>query len=259
MKPIGVFDSGVGGLTVVRALCEALPQQPLVYLGDTARVPYGTKSKEVVERYAHTCAQFLLRYDISVLVVACNTASAFAAPALRETLSIPVLDVIAPSARLAAKATRNGRIGVISTESTRESGAYVRALAEVAPAAKVHSAHCALFVPFVEEGLVAHPALRILAAEYLAPLRAQDIDTLILGCTHYPLLRPLLSELCGPSVTLVDCASSVAAEVARLLPAGRTGAPARHRFFCTDAKERFARIGRGFLGMALETVEHVDL
>ena len=260
--PIAVFDSGVGGLTVVQALHALLPQERIVYLGDTARLPYGTKSPAVVQRYAVRCADFLLRQGVKMLVVACNTASAFALAHLQEHLPIPVIGVITPSAGSAVRATQTKHIGVIATEGTVQSGSYERCVAELAPDVRVSLQACPMLVPLAEENLVAHPATRMLAQEYLAPLLARGIDTLVLGCTHYPLLRKVLTDVCGPRVTLVDCAHAVATEVRAQLEHHTLLAPWRSGddiFFATDVSQRLLRIGTAFLGRPMQDVTWVDI
>jgi len=256
---IGIFDSGVGGLTVQRALLEAVPAAGTVYLGDTARVPYGTKSAETVTQYSLRNARFLVRHDIDLLVVACNTASAVALPALRAELRVPVLGVVDPGARAAARASRTGRIGVIGTQGTVASGAYQAAIRRERPDAEVIARACPLFVPLAEEGWTdpEDEVVRGIARRYLAPLREAGIDTLVLGCTHYPLLeRAIAAEL--PGITLVDSAKAIAAEVRERLGAG--GAESgEHRFFVTDAPEKFLAVAGRFLGRPVAAAEHVDV
>ncbi len=261
-RPIGVFDSGVGGLTVVAAVRARLPSEALLYLGDTARVPYGTKSAEVVRRYAINCARFLVDQGAKLLVVACNTASAYAIDAVREAFDVPVVGVVEPGARMAAAATRRRKVGVIGTEGTIASHSYQRALARLAPDTIVFAVPCPLFVPLAEEGLAEHPATRMLAGEYLEPLLTEGIDTLVLGCTHYPLLRPLLQEVTGPEVRIIDSATAVARVVAETLEQHDLAAAERisgDRFFATDVSQRVLRVGRAFLGADLEDVALVDL
>ncbi len=267
LRPIGVFDSGVGGLTVVRALREELPSESFVYLGDTARVPYGTKSPLVVSRYALNAGRFLVSRGARALVVACNTASAVAVEVLREALAVPVFGVIEPGARMAAKISKSGRIGVIGTEATITSQAYTRAIARFRPTAEVRSVACPLFVPFAEEGLGDHPAARMMAEEYLGPLRLPAVDSLVLGCTHYPALRSTIAAAVGPDVEIIDSASAVATEVAgrlrergmlELSEAAFSGARS-DRFYSTDTVDRFVTVGAGFLGAPLGTAEQVDL
>ncbi len=260
--PIGVFDSGVGGLTVAAAIRRALPNETLVYLGDTARVPYGTKSGDVVRRYAVRCAEFLRRQEAKMLVIACNTASAHAIETLRATFPVPIVGVIEPGAQLAARTTKNGRIGVIGTEGTITSRSYQRALMALAPNAQVFAAPCPLFVPLAEEGMVDHAATRLIAQEYLAPLVAHGIDTLVLGCTHYPLLKPTLAGVVGSTVQLVDSANAVAEATRLVLQDAGLATDARHgddRFYATDVGQRVLRVGRAFMGEGLDKVELVDL
>lgn len=259
MSRIGIFDSGVGGLTVQRAILEALPSIDTVYLGDTARVPYGTKSADTVTQYSLRNARLLARHEIDLLIVACNTASAVALPALRAELAVPVLGVVEPGARAAARASRGGRIGVIGTQGTVASGAYQSALRAARPDAEVVARACPLFVPLAEEGWTDpdDPVVRGAVARYLAPLRDARIDTLVLGCTHYPLLREAIArEL--PEVALVDSAEAIAAEVrARMGEEG--GREGSHAFLVTDAPEKFLAVAGRFLGRAVTSAEHVDV
>ncbi len=259
--PIGVFDSGVGGLTVVAAIRRALPNEPILYLGDTARVPYGTKSKDVVSRYARNCARFLVEQGAKMVVVACNTASAYGLVGLTEELGLPVVGVIEPGAKAAVAASRGGRIGVIGTEGTIASGSYQNALTHLTSHAEVHTRACPLFVPLAEEGMSEHPATLLLASEYLQPLVAAHVDTLVLGCTHYPLLTNTIRKVVGPDVAIVDSATAVATEVGALVkkldaaPSPR----APDRFFATDVGPRFRRVGEAFLGDTIGEVQLVDL
>jgi glutamate racemase len=259
MARIGIFDSGVGGLTVQKAIIERLPALDTVYLGDTARVPYGTKSAEVVTQYSLRNARFLVAQGIDLLVVACNTASAVALPALRAGLAIPVLGVVEPGARAAARASRSGRIGVIGTQSTVASGAYPAALRALRPDAEVVSAACPLFVPLAEEGWTdpEDEVVRLVARRYLGPLAAARVDTLVLGCTHYPLLRGAI-ERTLPGVELVDSARAIAAEVAARL-GGPPGARGTHAFFVTDVPARFLQVAERFLGQPVRAAEQVDI
>jgi glutamate racemase len=256
-----VFDSGIGGLTVLRALIERLPQESTVYLGDTARVPYGTKSAEVVTRYSVKNAQALMEYGIKLLVVACNTASSVALPALRAQLPIPVLGVIEPGARAAAAASKTGRIAVIGTPGTIASGAYQRALSVERPGLTVTARSCPLFVPLAEEGWVDGDVPRLAAEKYLADL--SGVDTLVLGCTHYPTLAGVIANVVGPSVTLVDSAKATAQRAAELLAERdlvKTGLGAVERhFLVTDTPERFVEVGARFLGRSLSGAKQIDL
>ena len=270
--PIGIFDSGVGGLTVYRALHEHLPNERFVYLGDTARVPYGTKSLTTVERYAVENARFLAAHGIKMLVVACNTASALALPAIRSALAIDVVGVIGPGARAAARASMKARtIGVIATESTVKSGAYTEAIRKADPEVKVIERACPLFVPLAEEGWEENEVTHTIAATYLADLRA-DIDTLVLGCTHYPILRDVIQQSVGEDVKLIDSGEATAMEVKSLLQEKDlarqtlpTGALNRHlcddldHFYVTDAAERFARVAERFLGAKPSRLEAVEV
>ena len=259
-RPIGIFDSGIGGLTVLRALRARLPRERFVYLGDTARLPYGTKSPETVARYALRASRFLAAHDIKLLVVACNTASATALPALEAALPVPVIGVVVPGAHAAVRLTR-GRVGVIGTESTIGSGAYHRALHGLRPDLEIVAAPCPLFVPLAEEGWFDHPVTRDVAAIYLAPLAAAGIDTLILGCTHYPLLRAAIAAGVGADVALVDSATAVADEVAHRLDAhgARADGGGSLSVLVTDAAARVRRIAALILEQRDTVLELVDL
>lgn len=265
-RPIGVFDSGVGGLTVVRALRAALPAEHIVYLGDTARVPYGSKSPRTVERYALACQRFLLDHDVKLVLVACNTASATALPALQAYSAVPVIGAVEPGARSACAASRTHRIGVIGTLSTVRSGAYERAIAAIEPGAAVSTEACPLFVPLAEEGWTDDEIAEAVARRYLSRLFARDahVDTLVLGCTHYPLLRDVIarvaSELADEStVTVVDSATAMAAAARDALPA-LNGSEARGSLHCyvTDAS-RLDELAPRFLGEPLSGFDLADL
>ncbi len=261
-RAIGIFDSGIGGLTVFKEIRKFLPGEELLYLGDTARVPYGTKSPRTVLRYALESAGFLVGKKVKMLVVACNTASSVALPELEERFSLPVLGVIEPGARKAVECTRNGRVGVIGTEGTIGSSAYTRAIHAINPDIEVLGISCPLFVPLAEEGWAEHEVARIAAREYLTPLMKRGIDTLVLGCTHYPLLKNTLRDVLGEGVTLIDSAEETARMVAQLLERNKHLRSVRAespRFFVTDAPVRFQRVGGAFLGTPLEHVEQVEL
>lgn len=262
-QPIGVFDSGIGGLTVVRELVQRLPNESIIYFGDTARVPYGSKSAETVRRYSQEAGAFLISRGVKLIVIACNTATAHAGSLLQRTMPVPVLGVIDSGARAAIAASQTGRIGVIGTAGTIGSGAYDLAVRRKLPDARVYAQPCPLFVPLVEEGWIGHDAARQVAGEYLRPLHEMDVDVLILGCTHYPLMRPLLAELMGPDVTLVDSAAETAREVEeslRDLDLLRTDtAPPEYTFVASDSPLRFRDVGRAFVGDILKTVERVDV
>jgi glutamate racemase len=261
--PIGVFDSGVGGLTVLRALTARLPNEETIYLGDTARVPYGTRSAEVVTRYATAAARHLSARSIKLLVIACNTVSAQSLPHLSAMLPIPVLGVIEPGAQTAAARTRGGNIAVLATPGTVASGAYQNALRRLAPLSNVIARACPLFVPLAEEGWIDGEVPRLVAERYLSDLRRAGVDTAVLGCTHYPLLARVIAETLGPQVSIVDSAEATAAAVESLLEkhglARPAGAPPRHRTLCTDMPDRFRSIAERFLGRPVESVEPVDL
>ena len=263
-RPIGVFDSGFGGLTVARALNQRLPGESILYFGDTARVPYGSKSPATVRRFAREAAHFLLSRDIKLLVIACNTATAHAGAVLERELGIPVVGVIEPGARAAVAATRSGRIGVLGTAGTIASGAYDLAIRRrLGEEGRVYAQPCPLFVPLVEEAWTDHAVTRQVAAEYLAPLEEVDVDVVILGCTHYPLLRGVLEQELGPDVTLVDSGEETARAVEGILAeqglARDPGAAPSHSFFVSDTPRRFRDFGRRFVGELLTDVSHVDI
>ena len=258
---IGIFDSGVGGLTVVHALLAALPTEHLIYLGDTGRYPYGTKSAETVTRYSVENADFLAGRGIKLLVVACNTASAVALPALESRYEVPVVGVILPGARAAVARTRNRRVGVIATEGTIGSGAYQRALRALDPGLEIYTRACPLLVPLAEEGWVDGDVPRSVVETYLGSLCRSGIDTLVLGCTHYPLLRHVIAAVMGDAVALVDSAEETAREVGAALTSqglARAAGAGSTSFFVTDVPDRFVRIGQRFLGTRVESAVRVE-
>jgi glutamate racemase len=271
--PIGIFDSGVGGLTVYRALHERLPDERFVYLGDTARVPYGTKSLETVERYAIENSLFLEARGIKLLVVACNTASALALPAVRKAVTVDVIGVIEPGARAAVEGAGRKSIGVIATEATIRSAAYSSAIARLAPSVRVIERACPLFVSLAEEGWAETDVAREVAAEYLREIKESGVGTLVLGCTHYPILRRVIQETMGPDVSLIDSGEATARAVEGLLATRKlarraieeNGARERHlcddldHFYVTDAAERFSRVAERFLGSAPSILEAVEV
>lgn len=261
--PIGIFDSGLGGLTVARAIYERLPGESTVYFGDTARVPYGPKSPETVRRYSREILQWLLGQGVKLVVVACNTSTAHALSVLRQESPVPVVGVIEPGARAAVRATSKGPIGVIGTAGTVASNAYERAIHALAPGIRVEQVACPLFVPLAEEGWFDQPATELVAREYLRPLQQAGVDVLVLGCTHYPLLKPLLGRIMGPTVRLIDSAEETAAAVAETLRKGDLeapgGQPAYHRFVVSDDEPRFRQIGSRFIGERLAAAEVVAL
>ena len=262
-SPVGIFDSGIGGLTVARAVYECLPDESTVYFGDTARVPYGPKSPETVRRYSLEILEWLLRQGVKAVVIACNTSTAHALEALQQHSPVPVIGVIEPGAQAAAAASRHGPIGVIGTAGTIASNAYARAIQRARPGALVAQRPCPLFVPLVEEGWFDHPAAELVAREYLEPLVGAGVDTLVLGCTHYPLLKPLLQRVMGPGVRLIDSGQETAGAVARTLAEESLTAPAggraTHRFAVSDDEARFRQVGARFIGERLDHAEVVPL
>jgi glutamate racemase len=267
-RPIGVFDSGMGGLTVLRALTARLPHERFVYLGDTARLPYGTKSADTVKAYALQATRLLLTENVKLVVIACNTASAVALKALTEALApVPVIGVIEPGARASVAATRNNSIAVIATEGTVRGGAYARAIAALRDDIRIVQQPCQVFVALAEEGWADQPATFAAAKHYLDPIFAGPTppDTLVLGCTHFPVLAESIRAIIGSGVAIVDSADTTAESVAEALAgkglASDAGEASSTRFFATDSPERFARIGAIFLGRPIDvaTVELVDL
>ena len=262
-KAIGIFDSGIGGLTVLKEIVAALPDENIIYLGDTARVPYGIRSAETVTRYSFENTQFLLAQEIKMLVVACNTASAISLEAVKKEFPLPVIGVLEPGARAAVRETRTRKIGVIGTEATIASGAYEREIARLDARIVVHSLACPLFVQLVEEGWVDNEVAELVARTYLAPFTATGIDTLVLGCTHYPLLKSVIIRVLGPHITLIDSATETAKEVADVLDKLKWRKPVEERtvrkYFVTDTPARFDKIGKRFLGDELLSAEQVKV
>jgi glutamate racemase len=261
-RPIGVFDSGIGGLTVVRSLIKRLPNESIVYFGDTARVPYGPKSADVVRTYAQQDTEILNKRDVKLIVVACNTVSAVALDVVKQNSTVPVIGVIGPAASVAAQISKRRTVGVIGTLGTISSSAYTKAINSISPGIEIVAQPCPLFVPLAEEGWDSHDATRLIAREYLQPLIERGIDTLVLGCTHYPILKDIIAEVMGPEITLIDSADSTADTVyeelngAGLLRIGSD--PPSHLFLVSDVPHRFREVGERFLGQALERVEKVD-
>lgn len=262
-RPVGIFDSGVGGLTVVRAILDELPREPVVYFGDTARYPYGPRPLEEIREFAVQIVRHLVERDVKLVVVACNSATAAALDDVTEAAPVPVVGVIEPAVRAAARATRNGRVGLIGTEATIASGAYQRAFRQTGAEVETVARACPEFVEFVERGDTTSPALLHVARGYLSPLRDADVDTLILGCTHYPLLRGAIHHVMGPGVLLLSSAEETANDVYEVLSAGglmsdQEGIP-RHRFESSGDPARFAELGRRFLGPEFGGALHVSL
>jgi glutamate racemase len=260
-SPIGLFDSGIGGLTVLQQITEVLPRENTVYLGDTARSPYGTKSVETVLRYSFENADFLIQKNVKLLVVACNTSTAVALKALQDNLSVPVVGVIEPGARAAVAKTKNKKIGVIGTEATIQSGAYTQALKALDPRIEIYSRACPLFVPLVEEGWLDNRVVEMTVESYLSGLKRSGIDALILGCTHYPLLKKAIRKFMGRAVRLVDSAEETANEVSKLLKDSsleRERGRGAASFFVTDVPDRFIKVGRRFLGEKVDSAVRIE-
>ena len=269
--PIGIFDSGVAGLTVYRALHERLPNERFVYLGDTARVPYGTKSLATVERYAVENSRFLESHGIKLLVVACNTASALALPAIRKAVEVPVVGVIEPGARAAVLAANGRQIGVIATEATVQSHAYAKAIASIDPSLSVIEKACPLFVSLAEEGWAESDVARIVASDYLSELKDKSVEAVVLGCTHYPILRKVIADAVGFDDKLIDSGEATAGEVELLLDRMQLANETRifnqerqlcddlDHFYVTDAAARFAKVAERFLGLAPSILEAVEV
>jgi len=262
-KAIGIFDSGIGGLTVLKEIVRKLPDENIIYLGDTARVPYGIRSAETVTRYSFENTSFLLSQEIKMLVVACNTATAVSLDAVKKEFPLPVIGVLEPGARAAVAATKTGKIGIIGTEATINSRAYERAIKRLAPDVEVTSIACPLFVSLAEEGWTDNDVAELVAEKYLAPFRESGIDMLVLGCTHYPLLKGVISKAIGPGITLIDSATETAKEVADVLEKlkwrGSGNSEGIRRFYVTDTPARFEMIGKRFLGDSLLHAEQVKV
>lgn len=260
-RPIGCFDSGVGGLTVVRRLLELLPRESVHYFGDTARLPYGSKTRPTIIQFSIENTRWLVDQDVKAVVVACNTSTALALDAIRRKFDLPIIGVIEPGARAAARVTRAGRVGVIATRATVGSRAYSRAIKACSKKIEVFERACPLFVPLAEEGWLEHPAALEVAREYLAPLKRRKVDTLVMGCTHYPLLRGVIQQVMGPGVKLIDSGEEAAEETRRVLKLegllAPRGAAARHEFALSDVPGRFTEVGSRFLGRALRKVRRV--
>ncbi|VAX34167.1 Glutamate racemase [hydrothermal vent metagenome] len=262
-NPVGIFDSGIGGLTVLREILNLMPRENMIYLGDTARVPYGIRSSETVTKYAMENTEFLLGKKIKLIVVACNTVSAISLDILKKKTEVPVIGVLLPGAEAAIRSTRNKRIGVIGTETTIHSSAYHRALTSLDPDVEVIGVPCPLFVPLVEEGWTDGEVTRKVAAGYLAGLKESNIDTLVLGCTHYPLLKGIINDVMGDGITLIDSAVETARIIGDILKGEgllrRNNASPERKFFVTDTPDRFRKVGERFLGHKIEYIERVEI
>ena len=259
-RPIGIFDSGIGGLTVVKAICERLPNEEIVYFGDTARVPYGNKSRQTIERFSLENVRFLLEHQVKAVVIACNTASSLALPALKATYRLPILGVIEAGAKQAIQTTEDRKIGVIGTHATIASGTYEECLKRLDSRVQVYSQSCPLFVPLVEEDWLYDEVTFEVAKRYLSPLKKTGVDTLILGCTHYPLLSGVICRVMGDEVRLIDSAVSIAIEVERVLKEknllnGEGHKKRKTQFFVSDEPSKFLNLAEKFLGEKVENLE----
>ncbi len=261
-RPIGIFDSGVGGLTVVSEIQEMLPKEGIVYFGDTARVPYGTKSKETVTKFSVENVEFLMEHNVKIIVVACNTVSSLSLEFLKRCFRVPIIGVIGPGAKGAVTSTRNNRIGVIGTQATISSGAYEKAVKKISSKARLFGQSCPLLVPLVEEGWFDAKVTHDIASIYLEPLKRKGIDTLILGCTHYPALKGVVEKVMTKSVVLIDSAKEVAKEAKEILDANgllNTSLKAgKHKFFVSDEPARFMKMGERLLKRRIECVKRAD-
>ncbi|HOH96706.1 MAG TPA: glutamate racemase [Candidatus Cloacimonadota bacterium] len=258
-KPIGIFDSGVGGLTVFKTIRSAFPEEDLVYFGDTARVPYGPKSPNTIIEYSVQNARFLLQNGIKTLIVACNTSASVALPHLKQLTDIPIIGVINPGSEEAVRNTKNKRIGVIGTEGTIRSAAYTAAIKALCPDAEVFSQACPLFVPIVEEGWQNHDIAWQIANEYLLPMKEMDIDTLVLGCTHYPLLSDTITKVMGPSVRLVDSAQAIAEYLKSMIPDEHDGIKGKDTYYVSDNENKFTQIASQILQTPIHGLRRVRL
>ena len=261
-QPIGVFDSGIGGLTVLKEILSELPLESTVYLGDTARVPYGIRSPETVTRYSFENTRFLSSRGIKMLVVACNTVSAVSLDAIKRSLAIPVVGVIEPGAKAAVKATRSKKVGVIGTSATIRSSSYTKAIRAADPSVEVFALPCPLFVPLVEEGWTDGPIVEMTAERYLRAVREKGVDTLVLGCTHYPLLKSVLSAVMGREVRLIDSAIETAGEIKKTLGGMsllNTTGGASQEFYVTDSADKFIEVGERFLGRKIDFIKKIEL
>lgn len=258
-RAIGIFDSGVGGLTVFKSIRQHFPNEDIIYFGDTARVPYGPKSANTIIDYSAQNARFLLQNNIKILIVACNTSSAVAIDYLKGITDIPIIGVIDPGAEQAVLHSKNHRIGVIGTEGTVRSNAYKSAITQLNPNAEVFSLACPLFVPLAEEGWNSHPTSHQIASEYLSYFADKNIDTLVLGCTHYPLLKDVISQAIGKQVLLVDSADAIAVYLSRILPQDDDDKPGTNYFFVSDNEDKFSSIGSRILGYELQNLRRVRL
>lgn len=262
-NPIGIFDSGIGGLTVVKKLDQFLPNENVIYFGDTARVPYGNKSNQTVIDYAKEDANFLIKKNVKIIIVACNTVSSVAMSELRDKFEIPIIGMIEPGANVAIENTKNGKIGVIGTYATINNKAYSKELKKIDKKLKVFEKACPLFVPLAEEGMINHPATKLIAEEYLSKLKKNKIDTLVLGCTHYPILSKVIQEVMGDEVTLIDSGTAASTLVKDYLNGrglrNESHQSGKHDFYVSDLPTKFKNIADTFLGRHVEHLTKVDL
>ncbi|HCX73657.1 MAG TPA: glutamate racemase [Candidatus Cloacimonas sp.] len=258
-QPIGIFDSGIGGLTVFKEIRKQFPQEDIIYFGDTARVPYGPKSPQTVLNYSVQNARFLLQNGAKIIVVACNTSASVALQKLREILPIPIIGVIQPGAAHATSVTQNGKIGIIGTEGTIRSDAYSHAIKNIDPKIQVFSKACPLLVSLVEEGWEEHQISELIIREYLQDLQQQDIDTLVLGCTHYPILKKAIGKIVGKNIKLVDSAEAVAANLKEMLPNPETETAGSNKFYVSDNEDKFRQIATRILNREIEPLHRVTL
>ncbi len=261
-KYIGVFDSGLGGLTCVKELMEIMPSEPIIYFGDTGRVPYGSKSNETIIKYVKSDIKFLQEFDIKMIVVACGTASTIALPHIKDELSVPIFGVVDAATEAAVNATKNNKIGIIGTAGSIRSGAYEAQITEKNPKIKTFAAACPLFVPLVEEGYTKGEVARLVAEEYLKPIKEAGVDTLILGCTHYPLLQETIGEIMGNDVTLINPGKATASYVKDYLKGNNlvSSVPGDYKFFVSDYPDGFMRLAKDFLQCEIDgKIEKIDI
>ncbi len=259
---IGIFDSGLGGLTVMSAVAKIMPKENIIYFGDTAHVPYGSKSQKVVTDFAMGISKFLVKHDVKLIVVACNTASAFSLDALKKNIDVPVIGVITAGSVMALENTKNRRIAVIGTEGTIKSGAYVKEIKKHDKSAIIFSQACPLFVPLVEEGWFNTKITKTIIKQYLTEILKKKADTIILGCTHYPLLKKSIKEVIGKNIKIIDSAIAVAMEVKQLINEkniANDGSKGKHLFYVSDSPEKFKKLGSNFFGKEIKNVKKVEL
>lgn len=263
IRPIGIFDSGIGGLTVIKEVMKILPNEDIYYFGDTARVPYGNKSPETVTKFSFQNTRFLISKGVKAIVIACNTASAFSIESVKENFKLPVLGVIDPGARAAARETKSGKIGIIGTEGTIASKAYEKAIKRIYPDAEIFAYPCPLFVPLVEEGWAGSKVSYLVAEEYLSPLKKAGVDTLVMGCTHYPLLKKVVGDIMGPDVALINPAEETAVDLMQVLIQkglqNESNEGSQYRYYVSDNADKFSRVGANFLNKEVFNIDKIDI